>query len=176
MWHSLSKTLDAVYRWAAYGAGVLLVLLCGLVLYSILARLIDLYAGGAADIAGYVMATSTFMAMAYTFRSNGHIRVALLIQRMTGTVRRGVELFCLGFMALITAFIAVYMIRLAWDSYVFGERSQGADAILMWIPQTPVALGSLLFAVAALHTFLLAVFDHEQVNPETAADEGPNEV
>ena len=30
-------------------------------------------------------------------------------------------------------------------SYDFQERSEGADEILIWIPQTSVAIGSLIF-------------------------------
>ncbi len=173
---ALSSFMDFIYRAAGFAAGLLLVLLCLLVLYSIAARFFGLYAGGATDFAGYVMATSTFMALAYTFRSNGHIRVQLLIQRFTGSTRRGIELLCLAIMSGISVFLAIYMIRLAYDSYDFGERSEGADAILLWIPQTPVAIGATLLATAVLHTLLQAIFDYDAVNPETAGHEGPNEV
>lgn len=172
----LSSIMDHVYKIGAYFAGALLVLLCGLVLYSILARAFGLYAGGATDFAGYVMATSTFLALAYTFRSDGHIRVQLLIQRMQHGPRRGVEIFCLGFMSAITAYVAYYMIRLAYDSYDFGERSEGADAVLLWIPQTPVAVGATLLAIAALHSFLQSLFDYQAINPENTGHEGPSEV
>lgn len=174
MFHTLSRGLDAVYRAAGFLAGVLLVLLCLLILYSIAARLFSLYAGGAADVAGYVMATSTFMALAYIFRSYGHIRVQLLVQRFSGGTRRGLEIVVLAFMTFIACFIAWYMTRLAYDSYDFGERSQGADAILLWISQTPVAVGAWLMAIAVVHTFLQALFDYEAVNPEN--QEGPGEV
>lgn len=171
---ALSNALDVVYRIAGFLAGLLLILLCCLILYSIAARLLSLYAGGAADVAGYVMATSTFMALAYTFRSHGHIRVQLLVQRLSSPIRRGVEVFCLAFMSGIAVFIAWYMTRLAYDSYDFGERSQGADAILMWIPQAPVAAGAWLLAVAVVHTLIQAIFNYDAVNPEHAT--GPGEV
>lgn len=171
-----SNLMDGVYKAGAYAAGALLILLCGLVLYSILARAVGLYAGGATDFAGYVMATSTFLALAYTFRSNGHIRVQLLIQKLGSSPRRGVEIFCLGFMSCISLFLAVYMVRLAYDSWDFGERSEGADAVLLWIPQTPVAIGAGLLAIATFHSFLQALFDYDSINPETAGHEGPNEV
>ena len=176
MWRAISQALDWIYRLAAYLAGALLVLLCALVLYSIVARLAGLFAGGASDFAGYVMATSTFMALSYTFRTHGHIRVTLLIQTATGAVRRGIELLCLGFMSIATAYLAYYMCRLAWASYVFGDRSEGADAVLMWIPQSPVALGAVLFAVAVFHTFALALFDYESVDPESDTRGAPAEV
>jgi len=176
MFRKISNALDVVYRIGGFGAGVLLILLCLLVLYSILARLVGLFAGGATDFAGYVMATSTFLALAYTFRSDGHIRVALLIQNFTKTKRRAVEIFCLGFMTAITGYIAFYMTRLMIDSYDFGERSEGADAVLLWIPQAPVAAGSILFFIAVAHTFLQALFDYDSVNPELRTEEGPNEI
>jgi hypothetical protein len=40
-------------------------------------------------------------------------------------------------------------------SFDFQERSEGADEILIWIPQTSVAFGSLIFFVAVLHQFIL---------------------
>ncbi|MEX0348101.1 MAG: TRAP transporter small permease subunit [Paracoccaceae bacterium] len=172
----LSRLMDAVYKIGAFAAGALLILLCVLVLYSILARAFGLYAGGATDFAGYVMATSTFLALAYTFRSNGHIRVQLLIQKLGHAPRRNVEIFCLGFMSCITTYVAYYMTRLTYDSWDFGERSEGADAVLLWIPQTPVAIGAALLAIASIHSFLQALFDYDSINPETAGHEGPNEV
>ena len=168
--------MDGLYKVGAFASGALLILLCALVLYSILARMFGLYAGGATDFAGYVMATSTFLALAYTFRTNGHIRVQLLIQRLGHKPRRNVEVFCMVFMVCITAYLAFYMIRLTYDSWDFGERSEGADAVLLWIPQTPVAIGALLLALAAIHSLLQVLFDYDTINPETAGHEGPNEV
>ena len=150
---ALSSTLDALYRLAGGLAALLLVMLCGMILWSILARLIGAYAGGATDVAGYVMASSTFLALPYAFRAGAHIRVQLLVQRLTGETRRRVEIAVLALMTIITTFLAWYMTRLAYDSWDFGERSQGADAILVWIPQTPVAVGAWLLAVAVAHTF-----------------------
>jgi len=176
MFQRTSIVLDRVYMVGAWVSGWLLVLLCFLVLYSILSRLIGFFAGGATDVAGYVMATSTFLALAYTFRSQGHIRVALLIQKFRGNARRRIEIFCYGVMSAVAVFIAVYMYRLAYDSYEFGDRSQGADAILMWIPQTPVAIGAALLAISVLHSFAESIFNYDAINPETSKKEGPGEV
>lgn len=173
---SVLNTLDTLYKGAGVLAGAALVFLCLLVLYSILARLFGFFAGGATDIAGYVMATSSFLALAYTFRGNGHIRVQLLIQSLTGSRRRRVEVLCLTIMSGATAFVAFYMTRLAFESYEFNERSEGADAILLWIPQTPVAFGAILLAVAVFHTFMQSLFDYDAIDPEKQNDEGPNEI
>ena len=174
MFRAISNGLDWVYRIAGYLAGAFLVAFCALVIYRILARLFDLYDAGAGDIAGYGMATSTFLALAYAFRTHGHIRVQLVVQQFTGRARQGLEIVCLTVMTVVSVFIAWYMTRLAYDSYDFGERSEGADAWLVWIPQAPVAAGAWLLALAVVHTLLQAVFDYEAVDPST--QEGPSEI
>ena len=42
-------------------------------------------------------------------------------------------------------------------SYKFQERSEGADEILIWIPQSSVALGSSIFFICVLHQFILKI-------------------
>jgi len=176
MWRSVSAALDRLYVIAGYCSGVLLVGLCCMILYSIAGRLFGLYLGGVNDFAGYVMATSTFLALSYTFRTNGHIRVALLLNRATGPARRALETLCLAIMSAVICFFAFYMCRLVWFSYDFHERSEGADAILLWIPQTPVAIGAVLFAVSVVHLLIETLLDYDRVNPETSNSEGVNEV
>jgi TRAP-type C4-dicarboxylate transport system permease small subunit len=61
--------------------------------------------------------------------------------------------------------------RLVYYSYIFGERSEGADATPMWIPQTPVAIGSALFAISVTHSLIQAFVDYDSVNPETSDGE-----
>ena len=38
------------------------------------------------------------------------------------------------------------------------ERSEGADEILIWIPQSSVAIGSLLFFICVFHQLILRIF------------------
>ncbi|WP_413206131.1 TRAP transporter small permease [Rhodospirillum sp. A1_3_36] len=169
---AVAKALDRLYLFGAILSGIALCVLCLLVVYSILARLFNLYAGGATDVAGYVMATSTFLALAYTFRNKGHIRVLLMIQKAWGSARRIIEWWALGAMTAVTGYLAFYMIRLAHDSWKFGERSQGADAIPLWIPQVPVAFGATIFAIAAAHTFIESLVDPRKIDPEFITDDG----
>ena len=42
-------------------------------------------------------------------------------------------------------------------SYKFQERSEGADEILIWIPQSSVAMGSLLFFICVFHQLILRI-------------------
>ncbi len=44
-------------------------------------------------------------------------------------------------------------------SYKFQERSEGADEILIWIPQTSVAIGSSVFFICIFHKFILTILN-----------------
>ena len=149
---ALDGGLNLLYLACMWLAGSLLVLLCLLVLYGIVARIIGAYSGGASDVAGYVMASASFLAMARTFRTRGHIHVSLLVSRLPSVIYRRARIVAHIIMFLATAYVAVYMSRLVYFSYQFKERSEGADAILLWLPQLPVAFGAAVFAVAVLHS------------------------
>ncbi len=56
---------------------------------------------------------------------------------------------------IFSAYLAFYFLKMLKISYDFQERSEGADEILIWIPQTSVALGSLIFFICVLHQLIL---------------------
>ncbi len=179
MFAMISKALDGVYKAGAVAAGVLLVTLCCLVLYSTFARSLGLYAGGASDVAGYVMATGTFTALAYTLRSKRHIRISLFSERLTGGGRHLLEILCLVILTAITCFMAWYLVQMTLLSHEFQDRSQGADGILLWIPQAFVAGGACLFALAAVHSLLQALIAPDIPETEklaTSSEESPQEL
>ena len=162
---AVDRVLDRIYDVCGLVAAGLLIVLTGLVLASIVARLVSVFIPGVTEFAGYTMAACMFFAMAYAFRSGGHIRVTLFTSRMTGRARRINELWCLGAMAFIVSYLAYYLCELAYDSWDYGEISEGGDALPLWIPQAPTALGSVVFAVCCVHTFVRAL-----VLPETLAE------
>ena len=165
---TVDRALDGLYDLCGYIAAGLLMLLTGLVLTSIISRLLSVFIAGVTEFAGYSMAACVFFAMAYTFRSGGHIRVTLFTSRMTGRVRRVNEIWCLGAMAVVVCYLAYYLCELAYVSWDFEEISEGGDAIPLWIAQAPVAFGSLVFAVCTVHTFVKSL-----VAPETLSRDRP---
>src|SRR5918997_2097298 len=97
------RLLDKVYAAGIILAAIFMVLIAGLTLAQVVGRLFGVVIPDAGDIAGYSMAGATFLALAHTFRSGGHIRVNLLLGRLSPGSRRLTELWCLGVLALIGA-------------------------------------------------------------------------
>ena len=101
------------------------------------------------------MASASFFALAYTFVEGGHIRITLFLEKLSGNKRKLIEIWCLGVASLFSGYLAFYFIKMLIISYKFQERSEGADEILIWIPQTSVAIGSSIFFISVLHKLIL---------------------
>lgn len=151
---AVSKTLEGLYTAAGWLAAVFMVLLAVCITTSIVSAWVGAYVPGITAYAGYMMAASSFLALAYTFRDEGHIRVAIVLSRLHGPKRKMMELWCLTVATILTAFLAFYSVKMTWVSYVFEEKSEGADATLLWIPQSGMAVGATIFAIAVAHTLV----------------------
>ena len=154
MLSQLDQALNRLYVLCGYIAAGCLLLLMVLVLSSILTRQAGLYVGGLTEYSGYAMAASSYFALAYTFRAGGHIRVTMLLHRLSPPVRAAVERFCLAAAAIMTGYLAYYMGQLTYLSWLFEERSEGGDAMLMWIPQLGTAIGSLVLVICVVHALI----------------------
>ena len=144
----MRKALDGLYLAAGVLAGVFLIAIAVLVLLSIITRLMGLYVAGLSAYAGYAMAASSFLALAYTFGQGGHIRVALFIDKFTGRARRLAELWCLAVGTFLAGYLAWFSVKMVQVSHMLGDVSEAADATPLWIPQIGMAVGAVLLAVA----------------------------
>mgnify|MGYP000149105678 CR=1 FL=1 len=67
------------------------------------------------------------------------------------------DLKALGIASIFSGYLAFYFIKMLIISYKFQERSEGADEILIWIPQTSLAIGSTIFFISVFHQFILKI-------------------
>jgi TRAP-type C4-dicarboxylate transport system permease small subunit len=167
--HLADRWLNRLYVACGVIAAGFLVLLAVFVLTSIVTRLMGTYVGGITEFSGYAMAASSFFALAYTFRAGGHIRVAILRNALRGRARTAIELWCLAVGGFFACFLAFYLTRMTYVSWTYGDRSEGGDAILIWIPQTALAFGACVMAVCIMHSLIrvLAGVD-DAIRTETA--------
>lgn len=146
--------LDGLYRLSGGLAAVFLAAIAVLILAQIIGRFFDILVPSANDFAGFSMAASSFLALAYTFRSGGHIRVSLLLIRLPARLRHLFELASLGIAALLSGYFAWQTLRLAYDSWYYDDLSDGLIAIPLCIPQSAMALGLVILAIAAVDTLV----------------------
>ena len=157
MFKSLDRNLNKLYKFSGYIAAIFLILVAVFILIGISSRIFGFYIRGLAEYSGYCMAAASFFALAYTFVEGGHIRITLFLEKITGPKKKLIEIWCLVIASYFSGYLSFYFVKMLIISYKFQERSEGADEILIWIPQTGVAIGSFIFFLSCFHQFILSL-------------------
>ncbi len=178
----MRKSLDFLYRLSGGLGAFFLVAIALTVVAQVGARLIDriaieiagerigLTVPSAAEFTGFFLAAGSFLALAYTLRAGAHIRVSLLIQNFSAAARRRIEIWCLGFSALLTGYFSWHAIQLARDSLEFQEMSYGIIAVPLWIPQAAMAFGLVVLTIALIDDLAMVI----RGNPASYKPHGPS--
>ena len=159
----LNNNLKSIYKFSGYVAAFFLILVAVFILTGIASRIFGFYIRGLAEYSGYCMAASSFLALAYTFGEKGHIRITLFLEKSNKNIRRYLELWCLSVATFFSGFLSFYFLKMLLISFNFQERSEGADEILIWIPQVSVALGSTIFFICVFHNFILLILKKNNI-------------
>lgn len=159
-----------LYTLGGYIAAICLCLICLMIALQVAGRILDklltllgsdslgLAIPGLSEISGFLLVGASFLGLAYTFVHGGHIRVTLVTGQLPPKVRVFVELFCLSVALLLCGYLGWFTWILVQDSVAFNEVSYGMVPVPLWIPQSGMLLGTLLFALALLEAWLTTCF------------------
>jgi TRAP-type C4-dicarboxylate transport system permease small subunit len=153
----MRQLLDKMYQGAGYLAGACIVIITIMILVQIVARWFGVIVPSTEDFSGYLLAATSFLALAHTFRHGGHIRVTLLIHRLSPGWQRIFMYFALVVITIIAGYGAWHLSYMVYESWSFEELSQGYIAIPLWIPQVPMALGAILFFITLVDDLILSL-------------------
>src|SRR4051812_26696228 len=159
----MRRFLDLLYDAAAWLAALAMVGVLVMVLLSIVSRQLQFHVPGTDAYAGYCMAASGFLALAHTLKRNEHIRVTLILGRLQGGARKGLEMWALTAGVFLAGLFAFYSVRLAWVSHAINDVSTGNDATPLWIPQVTMAVGTLVLLVAFIDEWVLELRGQRKV-------------
>ena len=159
MINSINNFLKSTYKISGYIAAIFLVLVMVFILTGISSRIFGFYIRGLAEYSGYSMGASSFFALAYTFYDKAHIRITLFIEKIESKKRRFAEIWCLSVASFFSGFMAYYFIKMVIISIKFEERSEGGDEILIWIPQSSLAIGSFVFFICVFHHLVFSILN-----------------
>ncbi|GJL82342.1 MAG: membrane protein [marine bacterium B5-7] len=154
--------LDRLYAVSGGIAASCIVAICVVVMAQVMLNLADRIAaaffGGAigltipsySDFTGFFLAAASFLALAYTFRAGGHIRVTLVIGLLPEGVQRWVEIGCVAIAAAVGVFATWYAVALTHESFVYNDLSSGMVAVPIWIPQAAMTGGLIVLSIALI--------------------------
>src|SRR5438552_14600731 len=119
----MRAALELLYKTSGLAAGFFLVAIGALTAAQILGRLAGLAAYSFNDFAGFAMAASSFLGLAYTLRSNEHIRMTLVLHHTRPLARRVLEIACLAIAALLVGLFARFTCDMTLTSYELHDVS-----------------------------------------------------
>lgn len=162
----MRKSLDMLYRvsgfFAAFSLFAIMLIVFGQVVLNILdfvsLRLFNKSYGflipSYASFSGYALGFATFLALGLGFRHSAHIRVTLVESMLHPLARR----WSLTVVALLGVGIGVLFTwalgQQSYQSWLWGDTASGLVRVPIWAPQSVLALGALVFTIAALDTLV----------------------
>ncbi len=145
------------------GAACLAALTCLMLAEVLLRALSDIFPWVPSDIpvaweySSYLMAAAFTFGAAMTLRAGGHIRVTLVVARVSPQVRRWLETVLAALGVAFSGYLAVAMVNFTWRSFTSDQVSI-SSATPLWIPQTLVTFGILLLVMQFVARFFQALF------------------
>jgi TRAP-type C4-dicarboxylate transport system permease small subunit len=146
----LRKVLDSLYWSCGVLAGVFMVGIALFILIALAGSIFGFVTRSMDEFAGYSMAASAFLAISYTFHSNEHIRVTIVLHRFHGRLRRALEIWCHLLGTVLAGFFGWYSAKMVLVSWQINELSQGLIPLPLWVPQLAMAAGTVMLSVALL--------------------------
>ena len=153
----LRAALNVLYMASAYAGAVFILGIGLLITAQVIGREFGTQVKGADDLTAWSVVAAGFLPLAYTYRSNGHIRVTLLIERTSGTRRRLLELVVLAMALFLVGFLCYSAFDMTWDSLRFKALSHGLIVIPIWIPQISIGLGTLILLIAIIDDVVVSL-------------------
>lgn len=154
--------IDALSRLDGWLGAVCLVTLTGLMLAEVAVRaLSNIFPSVPADIpvaweySSYLMAATFTFGAAMTLRAGGHIRVTLVLARVSPGTRRWMETVLAVLGVCFCGYLAWSMSYFTWRSFESGQTSVSSGTLL-WIPQAFVTFGIILLMIQFVARFFQA--------------------
>ncbi len=158
----LRAALDFLYLASGVLASLCLIAILSLIVVQMGARWTGEVFPGAPDYAGYAMAAASFLAFANALNRGAHIRVSILVNALKPGPRRLLNIWCFGIGTAIAWYFVWYAKNFVYWSWKFNDISQGQDKTALWIPQSVMLLGAVIFAIALTDHLFSLIFtgDH----------------
>ncbi|GAA5338328.1 TRAP transporter small permease [Thermus antranikianii] len=150
----LEKALEGLYRLSEFLAALMGLFILLVILAQVAGRYLGFVVPSALEMAGFATAGLIFLGLAPTLRAGGHIQMRLLLRRLPPKTRRPLETFALGLGFLTTLYASVQTWLRVAESFRYGDLAPGLLPLPLWLPQSFLAVGLSIFALALLEAGL----------------------
>ena len=167
----MRRFLDRLYQGCGVLAAIFIVCIALAILAEVVGRMLGILIPAATEFAGYCLASAVFLALAYTLVSGEHIRVSLLLQRAPKRFRHALEIWCLVAGTGLSIYFAWHIAAFTYESFLFEEVGHGLIKTPLWIPQSGMALGMVVLAIAFVDELIAILTGRTPRHMEAGADD-----
>lgn len=109
------------------------------------------------EIGGYFLAMAASWGMAYTLRTDAHVRIDVLLPHMPRWLRAFVDFLAMALMSLFSLLISFKLWQMVLQSVEYKTSSNSYLLTPLWIPQMLLALGFSVLAFTAVLSLVLTL-------------------
>ena len=176
---ALGHLLDRVFTWTGYLSGMLFLTLAVFVTYDVIARKWGAYlhlptTRVTDELSGYILALAATWGLAYTLRTDAHVRIDVLLPYLPRRWRAFADFLAMVLMGVFAGLVSWKIWALVLDSFESGIRSSTYLLTPQWIPEGILGIGFSLLTLASAAMAISMVAEWRLVGaPATAAGPSP---
>ena len=146
----LSRIVYALVRLCGFLSAFLILAILAVVVYAVVHRyLLNAPILGGDELLGYLLVAAIMLGAAEALRRGDHISIDLLAGKASSGVARALGIWSNLAVLAFSALLGWSAWRSITFAYGFGSYSPGYLEVAMWIPKSPILIGSVLLAVTA---------------------------
>lgn len=147
----LNRLVNVVGRLSAFGATAASILIIAMTLLVLVEIVLRTGCGQtiliAEEYVAYAFACLGFWGLAYTLRTEGHIRVRIILSRLSSRKRAYLNLICLVVCLFLFIYLSFQMWGLLYSSLILGTVSMSVSRTPLCIPQFFLFAGCVLMVL-----------------------------
>jgi len=142
------RAISGLNNVMGYASGIGMLVLGLILFYEVIMRYIfNAPTSWAQEVSIYLFMWTMFAGAAYTLEQGKHVRIDLLIYRLSPAARRRLEIFT-GALGLIFSLVVTYQgYEMVMAAFKYHKLSATPLRFPMWIPQASLPVGFLLLSV-----------------------------
>ncbi len=147
----LIRLSDGATSLSGMVSALALLAMIGVICYEVFARyLLNSPTSWVAEVAAYLLVAIAFLGLAAAQRAGAHIQVELVLGMLPERIVAELQVVANWIGFLFVVFCAWQAAAFTAGEYIADSRSWGLLATPQWLPQVPIAVGFVLFALALL--------------------------
>ncbi|MBI4591717.1 MAG: TRAP transporter small permease [Candidatus Rokubacteria bacterium] len=176
----LLLAVDRIAAGMAFASGAVFLLASVYIVLDVIGRkFVGISSAVTDEMGGYALAFGGMWALAHTLRTGGHVRIDVLLPHLPRTFRIVLSYAALLIMVFFAGIVAVYVWRLAADSYAANARAMSFLRTPLFVPQGLMAFGFSVLSLEAAVIFPLGLVESiaagHLMEPALGEEAGPAE-